>query len=77
MPSAFVLINTESGAEDSVFALLKKVSGVKEAYVSYGVYDLIAKVSTETMAELKEIVTYEIRSLAKVRSTLTLMMVDE
>jgi DNA-binding Lrp family transcriptional regulator len=76
MPSAFVLVNTESGAEDHVFAQLKKVGGVKEAYVSYGVYDLIAKVSTNTMDELKEIVSYKIRSLDSVRSTLTLMIVE-
>ena len=76
MPGAFVFINTEMGAEDYVFNQLKNVSYVKEAYVSYGVYDLIIKVSTDNMDELKEIVSHKIRSLDKVRSTLTLMMVE-
>ena len=43
MPSAYVLINTEIGFEDSVLKELKKISNIKEAYVSYGVYDIIAQ----------------------------------
>ena len=77
MPSAYVLINTESGSEDYVLKQIRTIGAVKEAYVSYGVYDLIVKVRAEAMDELKEIVSYKIRSLDKVRSTLTLMMVDE
>jgi DNA-binding Lrp family transcriptional regulator len=76
MPSAFVLINTESGAEDYVFNQIKRISAVKESYVSYGVYDLIVKVNADSLDELKEIVSYEIRSLDKVRATLTLMMAE-
>ena len=77
MPSAYVLINTESGSEDHVLKQIKTIGAVKEAYVSYGVYDLIVKVRAETMDELKEIVSYKIRSLDRVRSTLTLMIVQE
>ncbi len=77
MPSAYVLINTETSSEDYVLKQLKNVSGVRQAYISYGVYDLIVKVQTDNMDELKEIVSYKIRTLDKVRSTLTLMLVDE
>ena len=47
MPRAFVLINVESGSEDEVLKELKKIEGVEEAYFSYGVYDLIIKVTGE------------------------------
>jgi DNA-binding Lrp family transcriptional regulator len=77
MPSSFVLINVESGTEDLVLKEVKRLGVVKEAYVSYGVYDLILKVETATMDELKENVTHKIRSLPGVRSTLTLMMIEE
>jgi DNA-binding Lrp family transcriptional regulator len=77
MPSAFVLLNVEGGSEDSVLKQIKKIVAVKEAHVSYGVYDLIIKVKADTMEELKETVTYKIRSISQVRSTLTLMTVDE
>jgi DNA-binding Lrp family transcriptional regulator len=77
MPRAFVLINVESGSEDEVLNELKRIEGVEEAYFSYGVYDLITKIKSDTMEKLKEMVTRQIRSLTKVRSTLTLIMMEE
>ena len=77
MPRAFVLINVESGSEDEVLNELKKIEGVEEAYFSYGVYDLITKIKADTMDKLKEMITRQIRSLSKVRSTLTLIMMEE
>jgi DNA-binding Lrp family transcriptional regulator len=77
MPRAFVLINVESGSEDEVLKELKKFEGVEEAYFSYGVYDLITKIKADTMEKLKDMVTRQIRALNKVRSTLTLIMMEE
>jgi DNA-binding Lrp family transcriptional regulator len=77
MPRAYVLINVESGSEDDVLKELKNVEGVEEAYFSYGVYDLITKIKADTMDKLKEMVTRRIRTLSKVRSTLTLIMMEE
>ena len=77
MPRAFVLINVESGSEDEVLSALKKIEGIEEAYFSYGVYDLVTKIKADTMEQLKEMVTRKIRALSKVRSTLTLIMMEE
>ena len=77
MPKAFVLINVESGFEDNVLRELKAIPGVEEAYFSYGVYDIITKVKAETMELLKDMVTRHVRTLPKVRSTLTLIMMEE
>jgi len=76
MPLAFVLINAEIGAEDEVLKSLSKISNIKEAYLVYGVYDIVAKVEAESMAKLKEIVTWNIRRLDKVRSTLTMIVME-
>jgi len=76
MPIAFVLINAEIGSESEVLAELKKVEGVEEAYSVYGVYDVIAKVKADSMDKLKDIVTWRIRRLNKVRSTLTMIVID-
>ncbi|MEN2974678.1 MAG: Lrp/AsnC ligand binding domain-containing protein [Candidatus Caldarchaeales archaeon] len=76
MPSAFVLINTEIGAEEEILQELKKIVNVKEAYVVYGVYDIIAKVEADSMDKLKEIISWKIRRLDKVRSTLTMLVVS-
>ena len=77
MPRAFVLINVESGSEDEVLKELKKIEGVEEAYFSYGVYDLVTKIKADSMELLKDMVTRKIRALSKVRSTLTLIMMEE
>jgi DNA-binding Lrp family transcriptional regulator len=79
MPTAFVLINTEIGSESDVLKDLRKVEGVDTAstHAVYGVYDIIAKVSADTMDRLKEIVTWKVRRLDKVRSTLTMIVVEE
>ncbi|MBS7647307.1 MAG: Lrp/AsnC ligand binding domain-containing protein [Candidatus Bathyarchaeia archaeon] len=77
MPKAFVLINTEIGSEADVLKDLKKIEGVEEAFAVYGVYDIICRVSAETMDKLKEIVTWRIRRLDKVRSTLTMIIIEE
>ena len=76
MPSAFVLINTEIGYEDKVLTELKKLENIKEAYVTYGVYDIVAKVGAESMDKLKDIISQNIRRLDKVRSTLTMIVVE-
>jgi DNA-binding Lrp family transcriptional regulator len=76
MPIAFVLINAEIGSEGEVLGELKKVEGVEEAYSVYGVYDVIAKVKADSMDKLKDIVTWRIRRLNKVRSTLTMIVID-
>ncbi len=77
MPRAFVLINVESGSEDEVLKELKVIEGVEESFFSYGVYDIITKIRADTMEKLKEMVTRRIRTLNRVRSTLTLIMMEE
>ncbi len=76
MPSAFVLINSEIGGENEVLKELRKVPNVKEAHVVYGVYDIIAKVEAEDMDKLKSVITWKIRRLDRVRSTLTMIVVE-
>jgi DNA-binding Lrp family transcriptional regulator len=77
MPMAYVLLTTESGAVENVLNALTKMDNVKETYMVYGVYDIVATVKAETMEKLKEIVTWNLRSLDKVRSTLTMIVVSE
>ena len=77
MPKAFVLINVESGSEDEVLKELKRMEGVEEAFFSYGVYDIITRIRADSMENLKDMVSRRIRTLNKVRSTLTLIMMEE
>ena len=76
MAIAFVLINTETGSEQEVLDELRKIDAVKESYLVYGVYDIVAKVGADTMDKLKEIVTWTVRRVDKVRSTLTMIIIE-
>jgi DNA-binding Lrp family transcriptional regulator len=77
MPMAYVLINTEPKHMESVVAILEKLDAVVEVFPVYGVYDVVAKVKAETMEKLKEIVTWKVRSLDQVRSTITMLIMEE
>jgi DNA-binding Lrp family transcriptional regulator len=76
MPMAFVLINTETGSESKILAALKRIDAVTEAYMVYGVYDVVVKVRADTMEKLKEIVTYQVRHLDKVGTTTTMLVIE-
>jgi len=76
MPVAFVLVNAETGSEDEVVAELRKIENVKESYTVFGVYDVVAKVEAESMDKLTETITWKIRKLDKVRSTLTMIVIE-
>jgi DNA-binding Lrp family transcriptional regulator len=54
---------------------LKPIPEVKEAQTVYGEYDIIIRVETETMKEMKNLVSWRIRRLYRVRSTMTMIVV--
>ncbi len=71
VPTAYVLIKVTAGAESKIFDALLKVDGVKEVDVVYGEFDLIAKVSTRSMDELRNVVVKQIRGVVGVERTVT------
>ena len=77
MPMAYVLINTEPKNMEKVVATLEKLDAVVEIFPVYGVYDVIAKVQAESMEKLKDIVTWKVRSLDDVRSTITMLILED
>lgn len=76
MATAYVLVNTEIGSEEEVLKDLRALPEIKEAHVVYGVYDIITRIQAETMEELKGVVTAKIRRMDKIRSTLTMIIVE-
>ena len=77
MPRAYVLFNVGSGSEDQVLKDARSIGGVQEAYVSYGVYDVVVEIKTDSMEQLKELVSHRLRMINNVRSTLTLILAEE
>ena len=76
MPVAFVFFNTYSGKDEDALRYVKGLPQVKEAYLTYGVYDGVARVETNTMEELKEVVTWKIKNYESISSTLTTIVVE-
>jgi DNA-binding Lrp family transcriptional regulator len=76
LPLSFVLINADLGAEDDLLKDLREIEFVKEVYIVYGVYDIVVKIEADTLEKVKETITWKIRRLEKVRSTLTMIVVD-
>ncbi len=82
MPTAYVLINSDLGSDQSIIKELKQIldseSGI-EYYVQgvYGVYDIILKISSDSVGELRSMITHKVRKINKVQSTLTMMVIEE
>lgn len=77
MVQAYVLLNVEPGAENKVLEKLKNLDIVTEAYVSYGVYDLIVRLTADTMEQLKDAVSHKIRTTDQVHTTVTLILIEQ
>ena len=72
MAKAYVLINCDLGSEDKIISDLRKLEHIKDAVGTFGAYDIVAKIEAETSEQLRETVTWKIRKMDKIRSTLTL-----
>jgi len=76
MQTAYVLINCELGSEEDILDSLKHMESVKEVHGTFGAYDIIAKIENSDRDKLRETITWNIRKLEHVRSTLTLMGIE-
>ncbi|MEL9970434.1 MAG: Lrp/AsnC ligand binding domain-containing protein [Metallosphaera sp.] len=76
MVTAIVLINTDPGGEEEVYNKLRSMSEVNETYIVYGVYDIVAKLEAPDMDSLRNFISNNIRKLPKVRSTLTMIIME-
>ncbi len=77
MPKAVVLINTDVGMEDEVAKMLAEIPEIKEAYIVYGVYDLVAIVEAPSFDDLRSVIVNKIRKLPHIKSTTTLIIVEK
>jgi len=75
--SAYVLINCDIGSEEDVISHLKTIDGVKEVHGTFGAYDIVAKVESDNKETIRDIITWKIRKIERIRSTLTLMTIAD
>ena len=75
MPSALVLLNTEIGTEADVLRELRKIANIEAALLVYGAYDIILRIKSSSMNELKQTVTWKIRKMDYVTATQTMIII--
>ncbi|MPZ06320.1 MAG: Lrp/AsnC family transcriptional regulator [Nitrososphaeraceae archaeon] len=76
MPTAYVLINCDLGSEEEILKELRRLNEVVELSGVYGVYDIIVKIRGDSMDKLRETITWHVRRIDKVRSTLTMIVIE-
>ena len=76
MTTAYVLINCDLGYDAEIIDELKQIGDIKEVHGVYGAYDILVKVESANEINLREIITWKIRKLNSIRSTLTLMVTE-
>ena len=75
MPSALVLLNTEIGTEADVLRELRKIANIEAALLVYGAYDIVLRIKSSSMNELKQTVTWKIRKMDYVTATHTMIII--
>lgn len=81
MPTAYVLVNSDLGSDESIINEVKQILAEEkityEVQGVYGVYDIVLKLSSDDAEKLRGIITNRVRKIGKVQSTLTMMVIEE
>ena len=82
MPIAYVLINSDLGTDESIISKIKEILNDEKnieftTQGVYGIYDIVLKISSDNTDILRNIITYKIRKINNVQSTLTMMVVED
>jgi len=62
----------KQGTEHEVVKRLSKMSGVTDVLVTYGLWDIVVRIETQSMAQLDALIT-EMRKMAEIVQTSTLV----
>ena len=56
---------------------MRGIAGIREAHTLYGNYDILVKVEADSMDKLKEFIGTKIRKVKGVKSTLTMLIMND
>ena len=76
MTDAYVMLNCELGAETAIIEQLKELEQVVDVFETIGTHDMLVKLQAENFEKIREIVSWNIQKIKKVRSTATLIKKD-
>ena len=73
---AYLVIHCNKGDEFATLKDLSQISGVKDADVVFGLYDVICKIESSTEESLQDTIIKKIRKIPKIKSCMTLNIVN-
>jgi len=76
MTDAYVMLNCELGAEAEIIEKLRELEQVTDVFETIGTHDMLVKLQADNFEKIREIVSWNIQKLPKVRSTSTLIKKD-
>jgi len=77
MVHAFVMVQTDVGASESLLGMVRDLGPVAEAHIVAGEYDLIIELSVEEVYDVLKTTASEIQSLDGVLETKTYMSLED
>jgi len=72
MEKVFVFLITESGFEYAVLKDLKDIPEVREAFMLFGIYDILVRLEGKFLTDMKKVIN-EIKQLERVLSAMTMI----
>ena len=76
MTTAYVMINCELGAEETIMEKLKEIEQVKDVFGTIGTHDMMVKLDADNFEKIREIVSRNIQKIEKIRTVSTLVKKD-
>ncbi len=76
MTEAYVMLNCELGAEESIIEQLKELEQVVDVFETIGTHDMLVKLQAENFETIRDTVSRNVQRLKNVRSTATLIRKD-
>lgn len=77
MPTAYVFIHCTAGSEEKLIGEIAKIPDVKEVRGTYGIHDILVKVTSKDSETMNKIITNNIRRMPGITSTYTLIAIEE
>ena len=71
-----MLSSCKIGEEESIYFKLGKIPEIKNRLITFGSYDIVAEFETSSSQEMNEVISFKIRQLEDIRSTITLRVTD-
>ncbi len=76
MVHAYVMVKTDAGESDAAVGRIREVSGILEAHIVAGAYDIVAEVEAEDVYHILKAASSEIQTLDSIDETRTYIALE-